>query len=296
MSEAYVLGDWGTTNLRLFLYADGRQLDRLDGPGIGSLEQPASQVLAERLSIWKAQGTIASVTLCGMAGARGGLVEAAHLACPAGFADWRGHASRLTVDGVEVAVLSGLRQGGGGHVPDVMRGEETQIFGAISLDPTLGTGSHVLLLPGTHSKWVRVEDGIVRSFRTCPTGELFSLLTTRSTLIAPGNNGVGGFDEGFTRGLIRSGESLTAALFEARAAQLLDKRSQEWARGYMSGLLIGSEVASQIEGAGNVTIIGAPTLRALYGRALDRAGCNHSDVDGDAAVLAGLHLAKENSQ
>ena len=38
-------------------------------------------------------------------------------------------------------------------MPDVMRGEETQIFGA------LGTGSGLCVLPGTHSKWATVEGG-----------------------------------------------------------------------------------------------------------------------------------------
>ncbi|MCJ2187189.1 2-dehydro-3-deoxygalactonokinase [Novosphingobium beihaiensis] len=296
MSEAFVLGDWGTSRLRLYRMSGGAMAGRLNGPGTSALETPADSVLAERLDLWLTEGPIADVTLCGMAGAPGALVEAGYAACPADAATWFASCTRTCVSGVPVAVMPGLSCRTGGGVPEVMRGEETQVFGALSLHPELNEGEHLIALPGTHSKWVRLVDGTVESFTTHPTGEFFALLAGQSTLTGPDTPGDGTFDSGFTRGLERTENPLTAALFEARAARMLDGRSKDWSRGYLSGLLIGSETASQAAcdtvGGTQVTLIGDPALSALYGRALSAQGCNVSLLDGDTAVVAGLNLAR----
>ncbi|CAN5248420.1 2-dehydro-3-deoxygalactonokinase [soil metagenome] len=292
MTEPYVLGDWGTTRLRLFRFVDGVGIDRQDGPGVGALDDKPSVVLADCLAKWQAEGPIGDLTLCGMAGARGGLVEAAYVDCPTGLPAWRGHATRVMIDGVRIAVLPGLRHHDAQGVPDVMRGEETQLFGALALDPALGQGQWTLVLPGTHSKWVSVQDGVVTGFRTCPTGELYALFSERSTLVGQGISGRGDDAQGFARGLARSGEPLSSALFEARAGQLLDGRSCAWARGYLSGLLIGAEVAAQVQAGADVLLIGDPALCARYAQALAAQDCSAKILDGDAAVLAGLELAR----
>ncbi len=292
MTGTYVLGDWGTTRLRLFRMTDGAVTERLEGPGIGDLQASPVRVLMDRLAIWQADGPVGDMTLCGMAGARGGLMEAIYVDCPAGIADWRGHQTCAMIDGVRIAVLPGLRHRGGTGVPDVMRGEETQIFGALALDPDLMAGEHRFLLPGTHSKWVDVRDGHTHMFRTVPTGELYALLIGQSTLTGKGGGGKGDFDQGFARGLARADEPMMSALFEARAGRLLDDRSQDWARGYLSGLLISGEIVTNMKRDVDVVLIGDPALCALYVRALDTAGCGHRTIDGDAAVLAGLQLAR----
>jgi 2-dehydro-3-deoxygalactonokinase len=281
MSDAFVLGDWGTTRLRLFLMEGAQVVARAEGPG--ALNGDAAGVLAERLGDWPGVG---GAIQCGMAGAQGALVEAPYASCPADVGQWLAAVVCTEAADVPVTVLPGLSCRADG-VPDVMRGEETQVFGAMALEPALASGRHMLVLPGTHSKWVTVKDGAILSFRTQPTGELFALLSERSTLTGPDMPGGGTFDEGFARGLERSGEPLAAALFEARAARLLDGRSKDWSRGYLSGLLIGGEVRTVEE---PVTLVGDPALCALYERALGSA----RRIDGDAAVLAGLALAKEN--
>lgn len=292
MSDTYVLGDWGTSRLRLYRMTDGQLTGRLDGPGAGVLDTPAATVLAERLSVWLDDGPISDVTLCGMAGAPGALVEAGYAACPAGSGTWLGSLTPIEVNGVRVQVLPGLSCRSAANVPEVMRGEETQVFGALALHPELSEGRHLIVLPGTHSKWVEIEDGTILRFRTHPTGELFALLAAKSTLTGTDTPGEGTFDDGFARGLKRCGEPLTAALFEARAARMLDRRSKDWSSGYLSGLLIGSEVGMEARTRPAVVVIGDAALSHLYERTLARTGCAIRRIDGDAAVVAGLDMAR----
>jgi 2-dehydro-3-deoxygalactonokinase len=290
MSVNHVLGDWGTTRLRLFRLDGEDVVARLNGPG--ALEGNADAALAERLETWKAEGPLSEVVLCGMAGAPGALVAAGYAACPADAAKWLSSRARLEVSGIPVSVLPGLSCKDSEGVPEVMRGEEAQVFGALALHPELGSGEHLIALPGTHCKWVSVVNGTIVGFRTHPTGELFALLAGQSTLTGPDTPGEGTFDEGFARGLDRCEDSLTGALFEARAARMLDGRSKDWSRGYISGLLIGGEVAAQVPNGISVVLIGDPALSALYDRALAARGCTSRKIDGDAAVLAGLAIAK----
>ena len=292
MSESHVLGDWGTSRLRLYRMNGGEVTARLNGPGIGSLETSARRVLEERLEVWLADGPISDVTLCGMAGAAGGLVEAGYAPCPARPDAWLGAGAAIEVSGVPVTVMPGLSCRTDGNVPEVMRGEETQIFGAAALQPDLAKGRHKIVLPGTHSKWAIVEHGTVASFHTHPTGELFALLAGQSTLTGPDTPGEGTLEDGFARGLERCEEPLTAALFEARAARMLGGKSRDWSRGYLSGLLIGHEVAVRADPDTAITLIGDPALASLYEKALAARHCTLNLVDGDAAAIAGLKLAR----
>jgi 2-dehydro-3-deoxygalactonokinase len=203
--------------------------------------------------------------LCGMVGSRNGWQEAAYAPCPANAADIRERLLHIDADGLPVAIVPGLscRNALGG--PDVMRGEETQILGALSLNPDLAKGRHLLALPGTHTKWVVVEDGAITSFLTAPVGELYALLREHSILAkaAPGDGPES--PEGFARGVARIVEQGPARLphliFETRSRQLLDGLPKDEAMGFLSGLLIGSDTAttsSWFGDLGQVSLIGAP--------------------------------------
>jgi 2-dehydro-3-deoxygalactonokinase len=176
-----------------------------------------------------------------------------------------------------------------------MRGEETQILGALELDPALKRGRHLLVLPGTHSKWTVVEDGAITGFLTAPVGETFALLRGHSTLAAGVAADVQGSDAGFAMGLARIVEHgpalLPHLLFETRARQLLDALPAADAMGFLSGLLIGADAAAARQwfgDLGKVTLIGAPALNAFYGQAIAAQGGRTVAIDGDSAVLAGL--------
>ena len=290
----HIAGDWGTTRLRLSRIEEGRVADRLDGPGIGTLEEAPADTLQRLLAGWTGLGVPAHVILCGMAGARNGLREARYVTCPATVDDWRGGMVRFDLGGVPVCIAAGVRSGD----RDMMRGEETQIFGALSRNPSLAQGRHLLLLPGTHSKWAWVQDGAIVACRTWFTGEMFGLLRDRSSLVRAGSDAGGaddreaGWAEGLARG--RAGVGLLGEVFQARAAQLLQGRSAAWGTGFLSGLLIGSEVGEGLdlyaEPPGRIVVIGAPDLTDRYIRALSTFGMDARTEDGDLCALAGLEL------
>jgi 2-dehydro-3-deoxygalactonokinase len=297
--EGYsVAGDWGTSRLRLFRMEAGVAVDRCEGPGIAGLAKPPATILLELLARWLDGGPPRSINLCGMVGARGAWVEVPYVECPTGVAAWRASGASLSLGAIPVSIMAGLACVSEPGEPDVMRGEETQIFGAIARNPALGSGQHLILLPGTHSKWALVEDGRVVSFRTFITGELFALLRDHSTLIGTATGGDEGDEpSGFTAGLARAkqGAGLLGNLFSARASQLREGKSTEWALGYLSGVIMGYEVregAKLMAASGPIRIVGDAKLARRYSAALQESGIEPCVDDGEACVLAGLALAE----
>ena len=225
-----------------------------------------------------------------MAGARNGLHEAAYAECPASAEDWRDTAARLHLEGIAVTIAAGCADG---H--DIMRGEETQVFGALRQEPAIAKGRQMFVLPGTHSKWVSTRDGRITGLRSFMTGELYSLLR-RSSLFAVSDDGSdtddrAGFDAGLD--LARQSSGVLGDLFQARVAQLRAKRSADWARGLLSGLLIGGEVAEMKTAdilPAHVTIIGESALALRYVEALAAFGITAIMRQADTCVLAGLEL------
>jgi 2-dehydro-3-deoxygalactonokinase len=287
-----VLGDWGTTRLRLFRVEGGVVTDRTYGDGIGTPGIEPEAVLRAALAGWLAGGAPASIRLCGMVGARDGWREVPYADCPATRADWRAAATSLSLDAVPVEIMAGLACVDADGVPDVMRGEETQLYGALALAPDLATGRHIVILPGTHSKWAVIEDAAITGVRTILTGELFALLRQHSTLargLAAGDADMEA--AGFADGLVRAERGVLTALFGARAMQLRGGKTPDWALGYLSGVVIGGEISEMratLADASDVTIIGDPRLADLYTRAFAHTGVAVRRLDGDACVLAGL--------
>lgn len=295
MSRYEVIGDWGTSRLRLFRVEQGHVTARRDGPGIGAVGKEAEAAFAATIAPWLEEGAPREIRLCGMAGARDGWVEAPYADCPADAAAWRAAAVRFDWRGTPLSIMAGLACVGPDGVPDVMRGEETQIFGAMAREPALRQGRHLIVLPGTHNKWSVVEDGRIVSFRTMPTGELFALLRDRSTLGTKVDRADPAQESaGFAEGLERAGEGrLLASLFAARAMRLRGGRSEDWATGYLSGLIIGCEIAeirSTLGEADDILLVGDAQLSVRYAQALGRQGLASQVLDGDACSLAGLGL------
>ncbi|MFD1105551.1 2-dehydro-3-deoxygalactonokinase [Sphingobium olei] len=292
-----IVGDWGTTRLRLFRLEGEAVVAHAYGPGIGGIGDGAEAAFAATIGNWLVDGLPQSVTLCGMAGARDGWMEAPYAGCPADAQAWRGVARRFDWKTTPVAILAGLACRHDDDMPDVMRGEETQIFGACELNPALTQGRHLIVLPGTHNKWALIEEGRVIAFRTVPTGELFALLKGRSTL--GGEGGVADSSEeaaGFAEGLEQAGGGqLLTSLFAARTMRLRSGRSVSWTMGYLSGLLIGCEIGEVRASLGDgqdIVLIGDPQLSARYAQGLARQGLQSRTMDGEACVLAGLMMAE----
>jgi 2-dehydro-3-deoxygalactonokinase len=190
---------------------------------------------------------------------------------------------------ISVQIVPGLSQA---KPADVMRGEETQIAGALLREPGF---DGVLCLPGTHSKWAHVSAGEVVSFQTFMTGEMFALLSSQSVLRHGMGEGWDGaaFDEGVSDALSRP-ERLGAKLFSLRAEGLLNGLTPAAAKSRLSGLLIGTELAGAKPYwlGQNIRLIGAPALTAHYARALATQGVTAETLPATDCTLAGLVAAK----
>jgi 2-dehydro-3-deoxygalactonokinase len=298
--DRYALGDWGTSRVRWFLVEGDAIVARSEGPGIATRSPSPMQVLEQSLASWREGAPNLEVYLAGMAGSRNGVHEAPYVSLPADFEAWSRNAWRGSLSQIDVTIAAGLCSKNSETGGDVIRGEETQVFGALRLDPSLAEGLQVFALPGTHSKWVEVNDGVVERFRTAFTGETYALLRDHSTLLrasaipdAPDDTQQG-FDAGARRAFALQ-EGLLAALFEARAQQLLAGRSRAWAAGFLSGLLIGYEIETlgrTFHPDRGITLVGDPQLTNLYEAVLRSRGRATRTLSGERCVIEGLrHLA-----
>lgn len=283
--------DWGTSSLRgARLDAVGGVLEEKSAP-LGILNVPNGDfagVFDSLFSQWmKPSGSVCLIS--GMAGSRQGWVEAPYVACPAGPEELKRHLH--WIEPGRIALVPGLSVEQG-EVPDVMRGEEVQIFGAMRL---VGLTDGLFVLPGTHSKWATVREGRVMGFRTCMTGEFYGLLSQRS-ILARTLEADAPLDEAmFLRGVARAGEGngLLHDAFGVRALALFDRLSPAQSASYLSGLLIGHELrAPELPAGREVIVIGAPALTARYALALERSGARVRSF-GPEATWAGLHALRD---
>jgi len=291
MSQAAFIGvDWGTSSFRAYLAdADGQALETLpDGRGALALQPGEHEAyLIERLAGWPRL----SIYACGMVGAKQGWLEAPYVACPVGVADIGAACVTIATALGEVRIVPGVRAVDPRGAPDVMRGEETQILGALAV----GGGDGIYVLPGTHSKWARVEAGRIVGFETFMTGEVFAVLKTHSVLgrmMAAEQPG-----EGFARGveaaqgLARPGD-LLHAIFAARTFGLFETLPPDQLGEYLSGLLIGSEIQAGACGAAFATALGSRPLTKRYAEAGVMLGVEIATGPADAALL-GLNALRD---
>ena len=288
MTASFIGGDWGTSRLRLFLCdGQGGVLARREGPGIAEAGARAAEIFADLTKDWDAA---LPAVLSGMVGSTIGWREAPYLSCPAKAESLARSTLRFEAGGRAVAIIPGLSCINASFLFDVMRGEETQLLGALRLAPD--SGRRLFCLPGTHAKWVLVEDGAIIRFQTALSGELFALLSQHSVL-ARGAGAANPRHPAFAAGLAaaRSEVSLLHLLFSTRSRQLNGEIARAEAASYLSGLIIGAEIeaASRLfTPQGRVTLICTPALAALYEAALAEHGLAADVVNGDEAALAGL--------
>jgi 2-dehydro-3-deoxygalactonokinase len=278
--------DWGTSSLRAYrIGADGAVLARIDRPG-GILTVPPggfANALADLVAPWLAEGEH-RILACGMVGSRQGWVEAPYLPCPADLASLAGATIPLPFGPAEARLVPGLITRDADGVPDVMRGEETKL---LALPPEAG----LACLPGTHCKWARRAGGRILGFTTHMTGEVFGALANH-TILARTRVEAPHDPAAFARGLARAAEpgGLLHHLFGTRTLHLLGELPAEATDSYLSGLLIGHEVAQALAatGATAVDLLGADRLAPLYAAALEASGVTVRRHDPDL-VAAGLH-------
>jgi 2-dehydro-3-deoxygalactonokinase len=291
---ALIAIDWGTTSARAYrLDAAGELLATRSAPlGIKAVAEGGfGAALDVLLGDWRGDG--APRIACGMIGSRQGWIEAPYVACPADLATLAG---RLTeTPGGELAIVPGARCLDRTRVPDVMRGEETQLAGAWRDDDV----SVLAVLPGTHSKWAIVERGALVEFATFMTGELYAVLLAHSILGTMAANGADSAAAGraaFARGVARGsiGDGLAHAIFGARTLALGGELAPHEVGDWLSGVLIGDEIRAARAwardrgvAAAQVRVIGEEAIVARYMSALDAAGLR-AEAGPPAAAARGL--------
>ena len=297
MQNTFIAGDWSADRLGLFLCIDGRIAASLSGPGITAVPGRVEATLRSLTAGWTMTHGPLPLLLCGMAGSTLGWREAPYLPCPATPASIRNHLLRFKAGKHDVAIAPGLACTNPLGVPDVMRGEETRILGAMTSIPSLSSGRQVICLPGAHSKWVLLKDGCIEHFQTAMTGELFATLR-RHSILGQGTEGLEpddgpAFTAGLIRGLSEQGATLPHLLFEARSRQLREGLGPVWALSFLSGLLIGQDCAGTLSryrpAPGQpVIVIAPPFLGDCFTRALSQMGVSCRVLDAEDQTVAGL--------
>ncbi|AWK89376.1 2-dehydro-3-deoxygalactonokinase [Azospirillum thermophilum] len=301
--------DWGTSSLRAFLM-DGRGtvvdqrasahgIQNLPAPGVAGFEQAFAALCGDWLA---GRQDSLPVVAGGMVGSAQGWREAPYASCPADAQRLAEQA--VTVDsalGVRILVAPGVLYdpppGTADGVPDVIRGEEIQIAGALADHPAWAARS-CMAMPGTHSKWVAIRDGRIESFATYMTGELFAVLTTHSILGRLMPEGAAAdaaaADLAFARGVQAARESrpgdLSHQIFATRTLGLTRRLPPELLKDYLSGLLIGHELVSgtarmqeALDGDIPLLLIGEGALCRRYGRAMEILGLKPAAEIGNTA-------------
>ena len=284
-ADGFIAVDWGTTNRRAYLIdASGKRTDEFeDGKGI--LSVPSGGFPDAVAEIRQRLGA-KPLLLAGMVGSNRGWKEAPYVPCPASIEDL---VEKLVWIGDREAIVPGVSYIGDGRA-DVMRGEEVQLLGAAAAGRV--SPDALVCHPGTHNKWALLRRGRLHDFRTVMTGELFSLLKEHSILsdllqgqVSPN----AAFKEAAHHAIYY--EQLPADLFTVRARILLGQAKKEDAASWTSGLLIGSDVriGLSIPTGAEVVIMGRPDLTRLYAAAIEQAGRQSTELDGERCFLAGIH-------
>jgi 2-dehydro-3-deoxygalactonokinase len=284
-AEGFIAVDWGTTNRRGYrLDAAGQCVDEFEDDkgvlSVGDGDFPAAVAeIRERLGDHP-------LLLAGMIGSNRGWKEASYVPCPASLDDL---AAKLVWAGEREAIVPGVSYLGQGRA-DVMRGEEVQLLGAVAagLLPSDALACH----PGTHNKWALLRQGVIHTFGTVMTGELFSLLKEHS-ILADLLQGPVEVNDAFKRGVqrVQGRDMLPADLFGARAEVLLGQMNKDDVPCYVSGLLIGTDVRIGLTWplTALIAVVGRKELTELYAAAIEQAGREATELDGERCFLAGIH-------
>lgn len=304
--------DWGISNLRAFLMDPSGKVmvQRVSAYGIQHLPEQGARgfemAFAEMCGDWMSRWQNLPVVAGGMVGSAQGWKEAPYVVCPADTRVLAAHA--VSVDsglGSCILISPGVMYDPVDTAPDVMRGEEIQIAGALAQHPSWSRQA-CLALPGTHSKWVQIADGCIVQFATYMTGELFALLSQHSILARlmseSGPVDVDEADAAFVKGVAEAQNSLPGdlphQLFATRSLGLSHRLRSAVLKNYLSGLLIGHELVSaltrmqgSLTGGEPLPLIGEVTLCRRYARALAILGVTRSALIENPAPQGLFQLA-----
>jgi 2-dehydro-3-deoxygalactonokinase len=293
--------DWGSSSFRAYLMApNGEILDEVaSGDGIGSVAAGAYPATLKRLiGRWLEAHPSLPVVASGMVGSRHGWREAAYVKCPAGPREVATQLTPVEADGRRVHLAAGLSYVDEAAQPDVMRGEETEIFGVAD------SGARLIVLPGSHSKWAKVNGDRVVAFKTFVTGELFAALRDHTVAGAfaraapaksPGEAFALGVRRGATAVACEGKSGVMGLLFGARSLPLTGGLAEDDAGEYLSGLLIGAEIgeARRFFPGEEPHVAGAEALVARYLAAFEALGVSARAAPRRAAARGLFRIARD---
>lgn len=305
---AFIAIDWGASQLKAFLCQPGAVLPQVlasaSGPGVAAARGQFRQTLLTAVGDWLRQDPTLQVYMAGHITSSLGWYQTRYLPTPCLPQALLPALVQGQCPDMALWLSTGLRcalpEGG----DDVMRGEEVQLLGLLQLAPELQSGRRLVCLPGTHTKWVWLEDGQIRHFRTSMTGELYALLTQHSVLLQQAENAEEFCNDSFIRGCQQmqgtAGQHWLHQLFTVRTGQLFSGLNPAQASAYLSGLLVGADVCGWrlnepcASADCDVVLAGNPQLNFCYREALQLAGFRVQTFDITDATLAGFGwLARE---
>lgn len=289
-ADNYIAVDWGSSNLRLWVWQDAECVWQYASDQGATRQKPGGFSDLWRTVLAACPVPLAAntrVIMSGMVGSNMGWVNAPYLTCPTAITSLAHHLTAVEdVGPFPVFIVPGLELPGP-ETFNVMRGEETQLFGALGEE-------RWYVFPGTHSKWVNVENGMVRDFQTIMTGEFFHLLSTQSVLRLPHilqQESDALFLQGAQWGAQET--CLSRGAFSLRSRMLCNALDPVGLHTALSGFLIGHEIAQmqrhyRITPQDKLVIVGSDSLLARYQTLIHHFGFTCRVVTGDAAFLAGI--------
>lgn len=286
---SYIAIDWGSSNLRAWLYLDGKCVGEVRSEsGVTKLNgKTPEQVFKDIISPWEQYQL--PVIMAGMIGSNVGWISVPYLSCPARLDDIPKYLTKVNAaEPIQAWIVPGLSIINTDNC-NVMRGEETQLLGAYAEQPAT-----LYLMPGTHCKWVRMNGSEVTDFRTVMTGELHHLLMKHSLIgvgLPPQHRDMSAFKQGMVAGFKDS--NIIRQLFEVRAARVLEHVAAASISDWLSGLLIGNEITQMVNQYklnehDTICLVGNPLLNERYKLALNHIGLSAHMLSGDLAFQTGI--------
>lgn len=286
----YIGIDWGSTNLRAWLFKDDLCIDVIQSEkGVTRLQGESPELILKNIiSQWSVTADM-PIIMAGMVGSNAGWLPVPYLHCPLDLMTIQHQLTRVTTTLLNpVYIVPGVSIEDRRHC-NVMRGEEVQLIGASQNNP-----GKFYVLPGTHSKWVEMDGSNMRHFSTMMTGELHHLLLNQS-LVGIGTGKQQQSDAVFHQGLAvgLDDENIVRCLFEIRASHVLGRLEPCFVGEFLSGLLIGHEVVRMRKDYGITTgdriqLVGNQNLSERYAKAMALTGLNYRLCDGDSMFKAGI--------
>ncbi|AZG71449.1 2-dehydro-3-deoxygalactonokinase [Shewanella livingstonensis] len=309
--QHFIAVDWGTSHLRAYLcLAKANEpltvLEQANNLGVKKIETDFETTLMDSIAPWALRFGKLPILMIGQIGSSIGWKETQYLTCPISPTEVITAGTRFDSQGHQVIIFPGLSCQLYNQLHDSMRGEEFHLLGWLAMAPQHLIGRHLVCLPGTHTKWVLIEEGKIVLFKTALTGELYDLLSSNSVLIQEKVSDLefdfAAFIQGADFILSSAHDNFYHGLFSVRSKQLFEGYSTKQAHAYLSGLLIGCDVRAamgaqewQLTELASVAIIGPPHLSQCFIEVLHHCDVRTTLWDVTEATLTGFNVVYQHA-